>query len=222
MMEQVTLLQQELEDQKKTQHGIAQQISNLTLNMQILLKDKMEEQEEVFGITFNSTPPGGSRGTADLGRLQIRSVKLDFPKFDRADPNGWLYKATLFFNFHKIAVNNRIQLASYHMGGQVLIWFQDLENSSCLYTWEGFVQALIIKFRTSSYDNPMEILTRLRQNDSVKAYKGQFETLSNRLGSLSENYKLSCFLSGLKDEIKLPVRMFNPPNLITAYGLAKI
>lgn len=103
-----------------------------------------------------------------------------------------------------------------------MIWFQDLENSSCLHTWEGFVQALIIKFGPSSYDNPMEILTRLRQNDSVKAYKGQFETLSNRLGSLFENYKLSCFLSGLKDEIKLPVRMFNPPNLITAYGLAKI
>lgn len=84
------------------------------------------------------------------------------------------------------------------------------------------MQALLIKFGPSSYDDPMEMLTRLRQNGSVEAYKGQFETLSNRLRSLSENYKLSCFLSGLKDEIKLPVRMFNPPNLITAYGLAKI
>lgn len=81
----------------------------------------MKEQEEVSGITFNSTPPGGRGGTPDVGRLQIRSVKLDFPKFDGADPNEWLYKATQLFNFHKIVVNNRIHLASYHMEGQVLI-----------------------------------------------------------------------------------------------------
>ena len=53
-------------------------------------------------------------------------------------------------------------------------------------------------------------------------YKGQFEALSNRFRGLSENHKLSCFLSGLKNEVRLPVKMLNPKNLNEAFGLAKI
>lgn len=68
----------------------------------------------------------------------------------------------------------------------------------------------------------METLTRLRQVGSVAVYKAQFEALSNRIKELSEKHKLSCFLSGLKDEIRLPVRMLNPQNLNAAFGLAKI
>ena len=56
----------------------------------------------------------------------------------------------------------------------------------------------------------------------MAVYKGQFEALSNRIKELSEKHKLSCFLSGLKDEIRLPVRMLNPQKLNTAFGLAKI
>lgn len=44
----------------------------------------------------------------------------------------------------------------------------------------------------------------------------------NRLKGLSERHKLSCFLSGLKDEIRLPIQMLNPINLNVAFGLAKI
>ena len=56
----------------------------------------------------------------------------------------------------------------------------------------------------------------------VIAYKGNFEILSNRILGLSESHKLSCFLSGLKDEIRLPVRMLVPKTLNEAFGLAKI
>lgn len=53
-------------------------------------------------------------------------------------------------------------------------------------------------------------------------YKGQFEALSNRVKELPDKHKLSCFLSGLKEEIRLPVKMFNPLNLSVVFGLAKI
>lgn len=55
---------------------------------------------------------------------------------------------------------------------------------------------------------------------SIEDYKAQFETLSNRLRRLSDTYKLSYFLSGLKVEIRLP--MFNPSNLSIAYSLSKL
>ncbi|KAF8405168.1 hypothetical protein HHK36_010067 [Tetracentron sinense] len=89
-------------------------------------------------------------------------------------------------------------------------------------SWDSFIEALQIQFGSSSYDDPMETITRLRQTSTVSVYKSQFEVLSNRLRGLSESYKLSCFLSGLKDEIRLPVRMLHPNSLSSAFGLAKI
>lgn len=65
-------------------------------------------------------------------------------------------------------------------------------------------------------------MTGLIQTTTVASDKALFEAISNRLRGLSEKYKLSCFLSGLKDEIRLPVRMLDPLNLSAAYGLAKI
>ena len=79
-----------------------------------------------------------------------------------------------------------------------------------------------MRFGTIAYDDPMESLTRLRQVGLVVHYKGQFEFLSNRVKELSEKHKLSCFLSGLKEDIRLPIKMFNPQTLSTTFGLAKI
>ena len=84
------------------------------------------------------------------------------------------------------------------------------------------MEALLTRFGSSAYEDPMEALTRLQQTSNVVNYKGQFETLSNRIRDLSENHKLSCFLSGLKDEVRLPVKMLHPKNLNEAFNLANI
>ena len=46
--------------------------------------------------------------------------------------------------------------------------------------------------------------------------------MSNRIKNLPESHKLSCFLNGLRDEIRLAVRMQNPRTLSAAFGLDKI
>ena len=84
------------------------------------------------------------------------------------------------------------------------------------------MRALHIRFGALAYDDLMEALTKLRQVNSVSSYKAPFEALSNRIKELFEKHKLSCFLSGLRDEILLPIKMFNPQNLNSAFGLAKI
>ena len=68
----------------------------------------------------------------------------------------------------------------------------------------------------------MEALTRLKQTTSVVSYKGNFEILSNKIKGQSESHKLSCFLSGLKDEIRFPVGMLVPKSFNDAFGLDKI
>ncbi|XP_041016742.1 uncharacterized protein LOC121259276 [Juglans microcarpa x Juglans regia] len=70
-----------------------------------------------------------------------------------------------------------------------------------------FSRSLLLRFGPTAYNDPMEALTRLKQTSSVAGYMAQFETLSNRLRGLSDVHKLSCFLSGLKDELRIPIRM---------------
>ena len=113
-------------------------------------------------------------------------------------------------------------MESFHMEGEALVWFQEGEDVGVFGTWEALVQAMLIRFGSTAYDNLMEALTRLRQTSTVALYKGEFEALANRIKGLSPQRKLSYFLSGSKDEVRLPVRMLNPPSLIAAFGLAKI
>ena len=92
------------------------------------------------------------------------------------------------------------------MEDETLIWFQDAEETGQFTSWEGFVRALHTRFGALAYDDLMEALTKLRQVSSVSNYKAQFEALSNRIKELFEKHKLSCFLSGLKDEMRFLLR----------------
>ncbi|XP_041025452.1 uncharacterized protein LOC121265848 [Juglans microcarpa x Juglans regia] len=151
-----------------------------------------------------------------------RGIRLKFSHFDGSNPGAWIFKVTQYFEYHQVSMNQRRLMASYNMEGEALVWYQDAVDGGIFTTWESFVKALLVRFGTTAYDDPMEALTRLKQVSSVAVYKAQFETLSNRLKGLSEKHKLSCLMSGLKDEVRLPIRMLNPINLNAAFGLAKI
>ena len=141
-------------------------------------------------------------------------MKLDFPRFSSVDPDNWVYKANQYFGYYQTLIVEKLLKASFHMDLGALIWFQEVEEAGVLFYWEYFVPALHVRFGTSAYDDPMEVLTRLRQTSTVALYKVEFEAVSNKVKSLSPLHKLSYFLSGLKDEIRLPVRMLNPQSSI--------
>ncbi|XP_059458363.1 uncharacterized protein LOC132187956 [Corylus avellana] len=97
-----------------------------------------------------------------------------------------------------------------------------MEMSGCLHDWTVLTQALLERFGPLGYDDPMEALSKLKQTTSVDDYKEKYEALSNRVRGIDDQNRLSCFLGGLKNEIRLPVRMFKPQSLLAAYGLAKV
>ena len=88
-------------------------------------------------------------------------------------------------------------------------------------SWEEYVRALGSRFGDSLYDDPMGDLKSLKQIRSVKEYQELFEKLLNRV-DLPEQYIVSCFIRGLKEEIQLAKRMFVPHDLQHAVGLPKI
>jgi hypothetical protein len=108
------------------------------------------------------------------------------------------------------------------MEGKALVWFQDMGLSVSLYNWHVLTQALLERFGPFSYDDPMEALSKLKQIITIDDDKERFEALSNRVRGVDDHNRVSCFLGGLKDDIRLHVRMFKPQTLLAAYGLAKV
>jgi len=156
------------------------------------------------------------------GFLKPKTVRLDFPRFDGEGAETWCCRAEQFFEYYNTPIDHRLSITSFHMDGRALVWFRELRASTPTLTWPEFVCSLQIRFGKGSYDDPMETLSKLKQEGSLEEYKNLFDTLSLKVQHLPEFHKLSCFLGGLKDEIRLPVRMFNPKTLVDAYSLARM
>lgn len=62
----------------------------------------------------------------------------------------------------------------------------------------------------------------VKQHSTVREYQEQFEILANKTLNLPESFFTSCFISGLKEEIKANVLMFRPTTTTQAISLAKL
>jgi hypothetical protein len=149
-----------------------------------------------------------------------RAMKLEFPRFKGGDPTSWMFRAIQYFEYCQVHDASKVMHASYHLDDDALIWFKSCEHDlSC---WDNFARAIQLRFGPPSYDDPMELLIKLKHVNSIEEYKGLFESLSNRIRNLSSMHKLNCFMSGLKDEVRLAIKMQGPRTLGEAYALAKI
>jgi hypothetical protein len=66
-----------------------------------------------------------------------------------------------FFDYYQTPLYHCIRMASFHMEGEALVWFQDADEAGQFPTWDAFIQALIIRFGPG-YDDPMENIVKLQ------------------------------------------------------------
>jgi len=120
--------------------------------------------------------------------------------------------------------NRRVKIASVHLSGRALVWHQSYMKgfpAGTCPSWEGYKVAVLARFRKGPFDDPLAELVKLKQGGGVAQYQEQFDVLINRV-DLSVAQSISCFLSGLNEEIQCAVRMFKPSSLHEAYCLAKL
>ncbi|XP_062176260.1 uncharacterized protein LOC133881329 [Alnus glutinosa] len=182
-----------------------------------------KEKETIPPLPTQPLIFGGGEGSGGgEGILKPKSVRLDFPRFDGDDPETWCCRAEQFFELYNTPAEQRLSITSFHMDGRALVWFREMRASNLVTTWPEFIRSMQVRFGRGSYDDPMEKLLKLKQEGPLDDYKTQFDTLALKVQDLLESHKLSCFLGGLKDDIRLPVRMFNPKTLVDAYSLARM
>ncbi|OMP08442.1 Retroviral aspartyl protease [Corchorus olitorius] len=125
--------------------------------------------------------------------FQPKTPKFDLTHFDGNHAPAWLFQVEQYFAFYGIQPNQRILVPSYFMTGEALNWFQWMHCHRLLSDWDSFARAV-----------------------------EEFEILSNRVTSLSDDHLLNLFISGLKHDIQQEVVILNPRTLTHAFGLAKL
>ncbi|XP_057425934.1 uncharacterized protein LOC130719329 [Lotus japonicus] len=172
--------------------------------------------------------PVSSHGASSSGKdqqrnsFQVRSVKLDFPRFDGKNVMDWIFKAEQFFDYYGTSDADRLVIASVHLDQDVVPWFQMIQKTEPFISWQAFTRALELDFGPSAFDCPRATLFKLAQSASVNEYYMQFTALVNRVDGLSADAILDCFLSGLKEGIKRDVKALEPRTLSKAVALAKL
>lgn len=113
-------------------------------------------------------------------------------------------------------------IASVHMDGTVVPWFQMLRKKHELPNWAGLTKAMEIKFGPSQYEAPRAKMFKLSQTTTVKEYHWSFVALANRAEGLSDDAVMDCFISRLKPKKRRDVLAQSPMTLTNVVALAKL
>jgi hypothetical protein len=186
---------------------------------------EMRSLNSSFQALREQTPPGssGASGSGVLAKNNPKPyLKLLFPRFNGGEPAGWLYQAEQYFEFQRVEDGDKVHLASFHLDGIALQWHRWLTKSKGPMTWVEFSKAVQARFGPTDYEDPAEALARLKHTTTVVAYQEEFERLSHRVDGLPEPFLIGCFVGGLKDEIRLEVKLKTPHSLADAIGMARL
>lgn len=80
----------------------------------------------------------------------------------------------------------------------------------------------MLRFGPTEFEDPSEALSRLKQTTTVTAYQEAFEKLSHRVDKLPETFLIGCFIAGLRDDIRLDVKIKQPRTLADMIGVARL
>ena len=206
----------------KNQDKFEATMNQLLANQRIFqeeMSNHMTNLEAQVLSRHNNEPKSSNNKILPFSRT---TVKLDIPHFDGSNPLGWIFQITQYFDLHNIPEEQRLQIASFSMDGEALNWFQWMHANNQLTSWATFIHCLEIRFAPSHYEDLKGALFKLCQTTTVREYQAQFESLANRIVGLPPPFFLSCFVSGLKPEIRREVQAFQPISLSQAISLAKL
>ncbi|KAJ9543643.1 hypothetical protein OSB04_023350 [Centaurea solstitialis] len=175
----------------------------------VKLLDRQQEPPPVVGVDDR------------INEFRMAVKKVELPMFDGDDPVGWITRAEVYFEVQGTPSNVKVKLAKLSMEGATIHWFNLLWATTENLTWERFKQALIERYGGRQSDNPFEELKDLNQTGSVDEFITEFEYISSQVSRLPEEQYLGYFLGGLRPEIRLRVRTFNPMNRVQAMKLAR-
>lgn len=139
--------------------------------------------------------------------------KLEIPVFNDDDVQGWLIRVERYFRVNEVKEAEKLNAVVITLEDRALNWFQWWEDQAPLRRWPEFQSALIHRFNPGSLHNTMGPLLKLRQENTVMAYRDKCEMHATSLKEEERMMLTSIFLNGLKDEIQAELKMFDLDDL---------
>jgi len=198
-----------------------QQNTNETLEKLTAMFHKLVTDVQDIKEKDSDRPSGYGKGIT-IGNEGKPYLKLHFPRFSGDDPTGWIFQAEQYFEFQNVTDTDRVNLASFHLDDIALQWHWWSAKSRGPMTWREFTTTLLSRFGPTDYDDPSESLHRLKHITTVAAYIEAFERLSHRIDNLPESFLLGCFVGGLKEDIRLEMKLKKPRTMTDAMGLSRL
>ena len=121
-------------------------------------------------------------------------MKMEVPKSDGSDPNGWVFCIEDFFYFHETPEHLRLRILAFHMEGRAETWYQWMKANKLITTWKDFLISLKHQFGASMYDDPQGTLSKLTQTTTVAEFQSAFEDLMNKVTGISEPLLINFFI----------------------------
>nr|GMD37481.1 Transposon Ty3-G Gag-Pol polyprotein [Ipomoea batatas] len=204
--------------QRSIQH-LAQSIESLKLSVPHHLQPPNNNQST--SATLQNTPSAAlpNEPIANTSKRHL-PLKIDLPKFDGADPHGWIFLMQEFFDYHDISEEQRLSYVSFMVSGEASEWLRWMKNNNLLRSWPEFLDQVRLRFDSSHFEDFLGRLSKTCQATTVAAYRAEYEKLLNKVTNVPEVVLISMFVAGLKSTIRREVQRTKPTTLIQAFSLA--
>jgi hypothetical protein len=149
-------------------------------------------------------------------QCDLRLSRVDVTKFDGSNPTGWVTQMEHYFSLYGITYDlAKLRYGVLHLDQECWQWWQWRKNSRQGYiAWTHFVIELYECFDTDT--NHLGSLIKLKQSGIVEYFIAAFEHLAFQTEGMSDAFFRECFISGLKDEIRVHVLMARPQSWVEA------
>ncbi|XP_039066152.1 uncharacterized protein LOC120211739 [Hibiscus syriacus] len=152
--------------------------------------------------------------------------KIELQFFDGTNPRSWIRKCEKYFSIFDVPELQKLEIAAMYFTSKAEVWFDGYIMKKSRVTWHEFVSDMCHRFTDKGYIDVIDEFNKLTQLSSAEEYEAQFEELQPYLlqinPELGEEYFVSSFLSGLKEELKHKVKVLEPKTVAEAARKAKL
>ncbi|XP_039043811.1 uncharacterized protein LOC120183119 [Hibiscus syriacus] len=162
----------------------------------------------------------GTGGSSNMSGVMWHRPKIELPMFEGINQRGWFQKCLKYFSLCNIAEEQRVEVATMYLAGKAKIWFDGYIMQKHHVTWHEFEVDLCHRFNDKFFADIVGEFTKLVQKRIVEEYQDKFEELQPHMllqnPILGEEFFVSLFVSGLREDIKNRVKALEPKSLSEA------
>ncbi|XP_010513588.1 PREDICTED: uncharacterized protein LOC104789613 [Camelina sativa] len=176
-----------------------------------------------YGESYEQNRGGGFQGPGHYHGV-TRLGKVDFPRFDGECFTGWLSKVDDYFALDFTPNESKVRMAAMHFDGHAAVWHQALSQTplgrNVLHDWGSYKLLLRERF-ADVLEDPIAELKHLQETEGIVDYQQKFDLIRTRV-TLSEEYLVSAFLAGLRLDMLMHIRMFQPQSVRQCLVLGRL